>query len=221
MCRPGWKHCNESLLLGQRHLFICDLYVRRLHRQMPVLKVVVEVEALVQHHLFVRLQQAEGKVFKWLVRSERVVKFTDVRCQILQGGLSKYGAVVAQVGGLAAEQVDLGVVRLSSAGRFGSQLRQLPVCAVDKLGAVVRLEPHCGVRAGVRADCPRLVVDPSLVVVLDPLGHVIKLVPWRKKEKQFSARNCQWKSNKGRVEMFFSGWDWTNHNTAVWRQRVD
>ena len=64
MCRPGSKHCNESLLLGQRHLFICNLYVRRLHRQMPVLKVVVKVEALVQHHLFVRLQQAEGKVFK-------------------------------------------------------------------------------------------------------------------------------------------------------------
>ena len=188
-------------MLGQRHLFICDLYVRRLHRQMPVLEVVVEVEALVQHHLFVRLQQTEGKVFKRLVRPERVVKFTDVRGQILQGGLSKYGAVVAQVGGLAAEQVDLGVVRLSSAGQFGSQLRQFPVCAVDKLGAVVRLEPHGGVRAGVRANCPRLVVDPSLVVVLDPLGHVIKLVPWRQTEKQFSASGNPTKG--GNVFFFF------------------
>lgn len=39
----------------QRHLLICDLHIRGLHRQIPVLKVVVEVEALVQHHFFVSL----------------------------------------------------------------------------------------------------------------------------------------------------------------------
>lgn len=170
-------------MLRQRHLFICNLHIRGLHWQMPVLKVVVEVEALVQHNFFESLQQTDGKVCKRLVRSERVVKFTDVHGQILQSGLSKYGAVVAEVGRLSAVQVNLGVIGLSSAGQFGSQLSQLPVCTVDKLGAVIRLEPHCGIRAGVRANCPRLIVDPSLVVILDPLGHVIKLVPWRKNKQ--------------------------------------
>lgn len=79
---------------------------------MPVLKVVVEIEALVQNNLFVSLQQTDRKVYKRLVRSECVVKFTDVHCQILQSGLSEYGAVVPEVGGLSAVQVDLGVVGL-------------------------------------------------------------------------------------------------------------
>lgn len=112
------------------------------------------------------------------MRPEGVVKFTDVLRQILQSGLSEYGAVVAEVGGLAAVQVNLGVIGSGPAGQLGSQLSQLPVRTVDKLGAVVGLEPHCGIRAGVRANGPRLIVDPSLVVILDPLGHVIKLVPW-------------------------------------------
>lgn len=79
---------------------------------MPVLKVVVEVEALVQHNFFISFQQADGKVYKRLVWSECVVKFTDVHCEILQSRLSEYGAVVAEVGGLSAVQVDLGVVGL-------------------------------------------------------------------------------------------------------------
>lgn len=112
------------------------------------------------------------------MRPEGVIKFTDVLRQILQGGLSEYGAVVAEVGGLAAVKVNLGVIGSGPAGQLGAQLSQLPVRTVDKLGAIVGLEPHCGIRAGVRANGPRLVVDPSLVVILDPLGHVIKLVPW-------------------------------------------
>lgn len=169
--------------LRQRHLFVCDLHIGRFHRQMPVLKVVVEVEALVQHHLFISLQQTQGEVYERLVRSERVVKFADVRRQVLESRLSEYGTVVAQVRGLPAVQVDLGVVGLRPAGQLGSELRQFLVGAVDKLRAVVRLEPHCGVRTRVRANCPSLVVDPSLIVVLDPLGHVIELVPCRKNGK--------------------------------------
>lgn len=112
------------------------------------------------------------------MRPEGVVKFPDVHRQILQSGLSKYSAVVAEVGGLAAVQVNLGVIGWGPAGQLGSQLGQLPVRTVDKLGAVVGLEPHCGIGAGVRANGPRLIVDPSLVVILDPPGHVVKLVPW-------------------------------------------
>ena len=99
-------------MLRQRHLFICNVHIRRLHWQMPVLKVVVEVEALVQHNLFISLQQTEGEVYKRLVWSECVVEFTDVHCQILQSRLSEYGAVVAEIGGLSAVQVDPGVVGL-------------------------------------------------------------------------------------------------------------
>ena len=171
-----------SSILRQRHLFIRDLQIGGLHRQLPVLKVVVEIEALVHHNLFVSLQQTDGNVYQRLVRSECVVEVPDVHRQVLQSGLSKYGAVVAQVDRLSAVQVDLGVIGLSSAGQFGSQLAQLPVCAVDKLGTVVRLKPHLGVGAGVRPDRPRLVVDAGLVVVLDPAGHVVKLDPWRKRK---------------------------------------
>lgn len=46
---------ENTLTLRQQHLLKCDLHIRGLHRQMPVLKVVVEVEALVQHDLFVSL----------------------------------------------------------------------------------------------------------------------------------------------------------------------
>lgn len=147
---------------------------------MPVLKVVVEIEDLVQHNLFVSLQQTDGEVSEGLVRSERVVKFTDVCCQILKSRLSKNGAVIAEVRGLAAVQVNLGVIGLSSAGQFGSQLAEFPVGTVDKLGTVIRFEPHRGIGPGVRANGPRLVVDPSLVIIPNPLGHFVKLVPCRK-----------------------------------------
>lgn len=149
---------------------------------MPVLIVVVEVEALVQHNLLVGLQQAESQVDKGLVRPEMVVKLTDVHRQVFQRGLSEDGAVVAEVRGLSAVQVDLGVVGLRSAGQFGSQLPQLPVGTVDKLGAVVRLKPHRCVGAGVRQNRPRLIVDPGLVVLLHPAGHAVELAPCRGKD---------------------------------------
>lgn len=87
---------------------------------MPVLKVVVEVEVLVQHHFFKSLQQTDGQVKKGLMGSEWVVKSTDVCRQILQSRLPEDGAVVAEVGGLSAVQVNLCVIGLSSAGQFSS-----------------------------------------------------------------------------------------------------
>lgn len=59
---------------------------------------------------------------------------------------------------------------------------------MDKLGTVIGFEPHRGVGAGVRPNCPRLVVDPSLVVLLHPAGHVVELLPWRIKEKHVNTR---------------------------------
>lgn len=72
------------------------------HWKVPVLKVVVKVEALVQHNFFVSFQQAESEVEDRLVRPERVVKLADVRGQVFQRGLAEYGAVVAQVPGFSA-----------------------------------------------------------------------------------------------------------------------
>lgn len=149
---------------------------------MPVLKVEVEVEVLVQHNFLESLQQTDDQVEEGLMWSEEVVKLPDVCCQMLQGRLSEDGAVVAEEGGLSAVQVNLCVVGLGSAGQPGSQLTELPVCTMDKLGAVVRIKPHRGVGAGVRANRPRLVIDPSLVIILDPAGHFIKLFPWRGEE---------------------------------------
>ncbi len=103
-------------MLRQRHLFIRNPHIRRLHRQIPVLKVVVQIEALVQQNLLESIQQTKGEVYNRLVWPEYVVKVTDVHCQILQRRLSKYGAVVAEEGGLSAVQVDLCVVGLSPAG---------------------------------------------------------------------------------------------------------
>lgn len=158
---------------------------------MPVLKVVVQIEAVIQNHLFVGLQQAKGQICNRLVRSERVVELADVHSQILERRLAKDGAVVAEVGGLPAVQVDLGVVGLSPARQLGPELHQLPVGAVGELGAVERLEPHGGVWTRVRANRPRLVVDASLVVVLNPLGHVVELVPWRKNRAECQIWNCR------------------------------
>lgn len=108
---------------------------------------------------------------------EGEVELADVRRQVLQRRRSEYGAVVAQVRGLSAVQVDLGVVRRRAAGEFGAQLLQLPVGSVDELGTVVGLEPHRGVGGGVRAHGPGLIVDPSAVVILHPLSHVVELTP--------------------------------------------
>jgi len=168
---------NGTAASRQRQLLVGDVQVGRLHGQAPVLKVVVEVEALLQHHLLVDPQQAGGQLGRRLVRPEGAVELADVRGHVLQGRLPEDGAVVAQVGGLPAVQVDLGVVGLGPAGQFGAQLRQLPVRAVDELGAVVRLEPHGGVGAAAGADGPRLVVDAGGVVVLEPPGRGVELAP--------------------------------------------
>lgn len=116
------------------------------------------------------------------MRPEGEVELADVRCQVLQRRRSEYGAVVAQVGGLSAVQVDLGVVCRRAAGQFGAQLLQLPVGSVDELRTVVGLEPHRGVGAGVGAHGPGLIVDSSLVVELHPLSHVVKLTPYGEKD---------------------------------------
>lgn len=79
---------------------------------MPVLKVVVEVEAPFQHDSLKSLQQTDHGICKCLVWPKCVVKFTDVQCQIFQSRLSENGAVIAEVRGLSAVQVDLGVVGL-------------------------------------------------------------------------------------------------------------
>lgn len=83
---------------------------------MPVFKVIVKVETFIQHDLFISFQQTKSQVCEGLVRSERVVKFADVRRQVLESRLFEYGAVISQICGFSAVQVDLCVVGLCSAG---------------------------------------------------------------------------------------------------------
>lgn len=157
----------------KRNFFICNLNVGRLHWQVPVLEVVVEIESLLQHYLFIDLHQAQHELKHWLVRLKWMIKVSDICGKSFHWGLIKDAAIISKVGRLTAEQVDFGVVCLTSAWKFGSKLCQFSVCAMYKLWTIIWVKPCGGVGSWVGPYCPRLIINTSLIVLLNPLCQII------------------------------------------------
>ena len=87
---------------------------------MPILKVIVQIEVLLQDDLLVRFNDANDGIQCRLMWLKVMIEVPYVRGQRFHGGLTKDGIIISQIGRLSTVQVDLGVVGLGFACELGT-----------------------------------------------------------------------------------------------------